>query len=145
VKFCDWSLGPREHVNQLTSHLDASMVYASTKEDALELRDLTPGESTTISTHIDVALDYYADNGQHCDKQVPMMSYLASVLRVVTANSKCVERLIGQSMMWRPLVGLCWLRKPIRPAFYRFQIQKYCKPAVAKFLTVNTGTDIPWY
>jgi len=44
----DWILGPREQVNQLTSWIDASMVYGNSQKDALELRELTPGESTII-------------------------------------------------------------------------------------------------
>jgi len=41
--------GPREQVNQLTSFLDASHIYGNTKEDALDLRELTPGKSAIKS------------------------------------------------------------------------------------------------
>jgi len=42
-------VGPREHVNQLTSLLDASLIYGNTEKDALELRDLTPSKLLIIS------------------------------------------------------------------------------------------------
>jgi len=42
--------GPREQVNQLTSFLDASHIYGNTKEDALDLRELTPGELSIKTT-----------------------------------------------------------------------------------------------
>ena len=36
--------GPREQINQVTVWLDGSMVYGSTKEEAMRLRDLSnPG------------------------------------------------------------------------------------------------------
>jgi len=44
-KFLATVLGPREHVNQLTSYLDASQVYGSTEKEALRLRELSAGES----------------------------------------------------------------------------------------------------
>jgi len=34
-------VGPRQQLNQLTSYLDASNVYGSTKDEADKLRDLT--------------------------------------------------------------------------------------------------------
>jgi len=42
-------VGPREHVNQLTSILDASLIYGNSEKDALELRDLTPSKLLIIS------------------------------------------------------------------------------------------------
>ena len=44
----DCSLGPRDQINQLTSYMDASNVYGSTKEDQDELR---LGKSGTYLTN----------------------------------------------------------------------------------------------
>ena len=38
-------------MNQLTSFLDASHIYGSTKEDALDLRELTQGQFETHNLH----------------------------------------------------------------------------------------------
>ena len=41
--------GPSEQLNQVTSYIDASHVYGSTKKEMLELRDLNnPGKVTPL-------------------------------------------------------------------------------------------------
>ena len=52
VTFCFVFSAPREQLNQITSYLDASMVYGSTVEEAQTLQDTSrPGMLSASATH----------------------------------------------------------------------------------------------